>query len=68
MLDPDYKGKGLQIELTVEDLGMFTTPWTALVTYQRAQGDLWEMVCAENFREYYDGADAAVPRADKPDF
>jgi hypothetical protein len=67
-LNPDYKGKGLQIELTVEDPNTFTTPWTALVTYQRAQGDLWEMVCAENFREYYAGADAAVPSADKPDF
>ena len=67
-LDPDYKGKGLQIELTVEDPGMFTMPWKALVTYQRALGELWEMSCAENHYEYYSGHDAAIPRADKPDF
>ncbi len=68
VLDPDYKGKGLQIELTVEDSGMFTMPWTALVTYQRALGELWEMVCAENFHEYYAGIDTPIPQADKPDF
>jgi hypothetical protein len=67
-LDPNYKGKGLQIELTVEDPGVFTMPWTALVTYQRALGELWEMRCAENFHEYYSGEDAPIPRADKPDF
>ena len=34
--DPDYKGKGLQIEFTVEDEGAFTMPWSATVTYRRA--------------------------------
>ena len=68
LLDPNYKGKGLQVELTVEDTGMFTMPWTALVTYQRAEGELWEMVSAENPFEYYTGADAAIPTADRPDF
>jgi len=68
MLDPAYKGKGLQIEVTVEDAGVFTMPWKAFVTYQRAQGDLWEMSCAENFHEYYNGTDAPVPQAEKPDF
>jgi len=68
LLDPNYKGKGLQVELTVEDTGMFTMPWTALVTYQRAEGMLWEMSCAENPFEYYTGADAAIPTADRPDF
>src|SRR5215471_13327604 len=68
VLDPNYKGRGLQIELTIEDPVMFTTPWTALVTYQRALGDLWEMVCAENFHEYYAGIDTPIPQTDKPDF
>jgi len=40
----------------------------ALVTYQRAEGELWEMRCAENFFEYYSNAYAPIPRADKPDF
>jgi hypothetical protein len=34
--DPNYKGKGLQIELTVEDEGAFTTPWSATVTFRRS--------------------------------
>jgi hypothetical protein len=68
VLDPNYRGKGLQVELTVEDPGVFTMPWKAYVTYQRAQGDLWEMSCAENFHEYYNGMDAPVPRAERPDF
>jgi hypothetical protein len=28
-IDPDYKGKGLQLQFTVEDEGVFTTPWSA---------------------------------------
>jgi hypothetical protein len=68
VLDKTYVGKGLQLELTVEDSGMFTMPWKALVTYQRAEGELWEMRCAENFRAYYDNADAPIPQADRPDF
>jgi hypothetical protein len=68
VLDPRYVGKGLQVELTIEDPGMFTTPWKALVTYQRAEGELWEMRCAENFHEYYAVGDAPIPQADRPDF
>jgi len=67
-VDPDYKGKGLQLEFTVEDEGVFTTPWTAMITYRRALGDWPEYVCAENIHEYYAGKDTGVPRADKPDF
>jgi hypothetical protein len=68
-IDSDYKGKGLQIQFTVEDAGAFTMPWSAAVTYRRARGDIWdEHVCAENRHEYYSGRDTAVPTADKPDF
>jgi hypothetical protein len=68
LLDKSYKGPGLQLELTVEDPGAFTVPWKAFVTYQRAEGELWEMRCAENIREYYAGIDTAIPQTDKPDF
>jgi len=65
--DPDYRGKVLQLEFTVEDDGVFTMPWSATITYRRGSG--WtEVVCAENIREYYAGKDTPVPRADKPDF
>jgi hypothetical protein len=25
--DPNYQGKGLELQLTVEDEGVFTSPW-----------------------------------------
>jgi hypothetical protein len=67
-LDRDFRGKGLQLESTVEDEGVFTTLWSANVTYRRALGVMPEMVCAENLRATYVAKDSAVPRADKPDF
>lgn len=66
--DLDYKGKALQLDFTVEDEGVFTTPWSARVTYQRPLGDWAEAVCAENPRATYLTKDSALPRADKPDF
>jgi hypothetical protein len=33
--DPAYKGKGLQIELMVEDAGAFTMPWSATIISAR---------------------------------
>ena len=47
-IDLDATKPGLQIEITVDDLAVFTTPWTGLVTYRRAQGEWPEAVCAEN--------------------
>jgi hypothetical protein len=67
-LDPSYRGKGLQLTFTVEDDGVFTTPWSATVTYRRALGALPENVCAENLHGTYVGKDSDVPRASKPDF
>ena len=64
---PNYNGKYLQLQFTVDDEGAFTTPWTATMTYGRGRGDWAEAVCAENI-QWYSGKDAAVPRADKPDF
>jgi len=58
----------LQVHLTVEDKGVFTTPWTATMTYVLDSNGWREIVCAENRREYYYNKDSDVPRADKPDF
>jgi hypothetical protein len=66
--DPGYQGKHLQLEVTVEDTGVFTTPWTSVMTYGRPLGEWPEHVCAENTFEYYNGRDSAVPTASKPDF
>ena len=69
--DPNYSGKGLQLHFTVEDDNVFTTPWSATVTYWRPLsvfGQWPEFVCAENAAGYDRGKRAAVPTADKPDF
>jgi hypothetical protein len=59
--------KFLQAQVTVEDEGVFTTPWTATLTYAPGnQGG--EGVCAENRHEYYNNKESDVPKADKPDF
>ena len=64
---PNYGGKYLQLQFTVEDEGAFTTPWTATMTYGRNRGDWAQAVCAENIH-WNSGKEAAVPRADKRDF
>jgi hypothetical protein len=68
LVDSDYKGKGLQLEFTVEDEGVFTMPWSGIVTYRRGIPAWLEFVCAENLRATYVTRDSAVPRAEKPDF
>jgi hypothetical protein len=68
--DPDYRGKYLQLLFTVEDQGVFTTPWSATITYGRPSGEWEEHVCAEGTpnTHYSPGKDAAFPTADKSDF
>jgi hypothetical protein len=64
--DSTNKGKGLQLQFTVEDKEVFTTPWSATKTYRRVFRDWPEQVCAENPHKYGTEKDAAVPTADKP--
>jgi hypothetical protein len=64
-----HRGKFLQVHLTVEDEGVFTTPWTATMTYVPGPDAPSEAICAENVHQYYyDHSDTNVPRAEKPDF
>jgi hypothetical protein len=65
--DPDYKGKGLQLEFTVEDENVFTAPWSAAISYRRPQGEWPEMACADSTRDYV-GRTIDIPQAGKPDF
>jgi hypothetical protein len=67
-LDPDYRGQGLQLVFTIEDDTVFTTPWSATITYRRALGAIGESACAENLRGTYVGKDSAIPQASQPDF
>jgi hypothetical protein len=66
--DPQYRGKVLQLHFTVEDPGVFTTPWTSTITYRPAVNPWPELICAENQHEYYNNGDSAIPKAAKPDF
>jgi hypothetical protein len=68
IVDPNEQGKGLQLQFTVDDEGVFTMPWSASMTYRRALGEWPEFACAENIREYYYNKDSEVPKAGKPDF
>ena len=65
IIDPDTAKKGMQVEFTVEDPGVFTTPWSGRVTYRRVIGDWPEAICAEN---PHFSRDAVIPTADTPDF
>jgi hypothetical protein len=53
--NPDYKGKGLRLQFTVGDKGVFTMPWSATITYWRSFEEWPEQVCAENLHSTYSG-------------
>jgi hypothetical protein len=63
-------GKYLQLRFTVEDPNVFTTPWSATMTY-RYDGnnpfDWLEQACGENLF-WYPGKEADLPRAARADF
>jgi hypothetical protein len=67
MRTPNHSGKYLQLEFTVEDQGVFTTPWSATMTYGTSPAAWVESVCAENI-QWYSGRNADVPQANHPDF
>src|SRR5712672_3173518 len=66
-MDANYRGKYLQLLFTVEDPNVFTTPWSATVTYGKPAVEWVEAVCAENPKKYGTEEDAQVPTANKPD-
>jgi hypothetical protein len=46
---------------------VFTTPWSARITYRRPLGRWPEFVCADSTVDYV-GRTINLPLADKPDF
>jgi hypothetical protein len=60
--------KGLQVVFTVYDPKVFTTPWSAAVTYLHTTTEWSEYICAESAHDYFSGTTAPVPVAQKPDF
>ena len=59
--------KFMQVHLTIDDAGVFTTPWTATMTYAPAER-VNEGACSENRRRFYEKDEVDVPRAEKRDF
>lgn len=65
--DRSGKGKGLQIDVTVEDPASFKKPWSGIVTY--LPGLPWlEYICAESPYDYVTGQNPQLPTANRPDF
>lgn len=66
--DPKYRGKVLELTFTVDDPGVFTTPWTGTITY-RPSIDPWpELICSENPHWFTMESETHIPTAAKPDF
>jgi hypothetical protein len=66
--DPAYD-KGLRLELRIEDPNVFTTPWTANVSYRRVIRAYNEGACAENNIDMFHQGDLRhVPTASTRDF
>ncbi len=67
-IDPDTAKPGLQVEITVEDSNVFTTPWSGLITYRPVLGAWPEAVCAENTQGAGSSWVVLTPRADMSEF
>jgi hypothetical protein len=70
--DPNFRGKHLQLVFSVEDEGVFTTRWSATITYRpafnwRGASEWPEAVCAESIM-FSAGMDVSAPHAESPDF
>jgi len=65
--NPQYRGKGLQLEFTVEDENVFTRPWSGSISYRHPLGEWPEMACADNTNDFV-AREVKMPSADKPDF
>jgi hypothetical protein len=58
-------GKAMEAVFTVDDVGAFYQPWTAMRRYRRIDQEFIEKICAENNTNLFD---YHIPVANKPDF
>jgi hypothetical protein len=62
-------GKTLEVDVTIDDPGAFTTRWSAVQRYRPVHdGPLPEKACAENNANYFSYDVEPIPQANKPDF
>ena len=63
------EGKVVQISMTMDDPGAFTTSWSATQRWRRVERRaLSESPCNENNANYFEKFSVPTPTADKPDF
>jgi len=66
-LAPD--GQSIEVTVTVDDPGAFTTPWSAMQRYRRMnQGPMIEATCVEGNFNYYNFDLEPLPEETKPGF
>ncbi len=58
-------GKGLEVNITVDDPDTFNRPWSTYVRHERGREPVYEDICAENNLNLFD---YHMPVAEKPDF
>ncbi|HMA70185.1 MAG TPA: hypothetical protein VKP67_01645 [Xanthobacteraceae bacterium] len=61
-------GKAMEVLITVDDPGAFTTPWSAIQRFRRVPRQWTEDICAENNIDFLHYEVMPLPQADKPDF
>jgi hypothetical protein len=62
-------GKTVDVSIFVEDPGAFTSPWTAVQRWRRAENaPISPMACNENNGDFFSQGLVPVPEATKPDF
>jgi hypothetical protein len=61
-------GKMIEVLISVEDPGAFTTPWSAMQRFRRVPREWSEDICAENNFDFLQYEVVPLPQADKPDF
>jgi hypothetical protein len=62
-------GRTLQVAITVDDPGAFTTQWKAIQRFRRFdEGGMLETICAENNLAYFGFDVVPIPQSSKPDF
>jgi hypothetical protein len=63
------EGKTLEVSVTVDDPGAFTTQWSAIQRYRRVQrAAMEEQPCAENNSNYLNESVRAIPQSASADF
>ena len=61
-------GNRVDVSVTVDDPGAFTTPYEGAQRWRRVQVPLEEAICAENNAQDFVGFKVPIPQSSKPDF